>query len=238
MLAIYKSSEPVLQHNIPQFSEYLNSIKTIFLQKRSLILIGFIFCFKMGEIFTANTSGIIMPFLIQGKGFTLDNIAYINNILGIIALIIGGLLSGVLIRKWSLYCVLWVFGSLQVVTNLLFYLLAVSDTQLWFFALAVVSDNLVVGMSFTALVVLCTQEVNRQITATHYSFFIIIAALPRVISGPLGALLYNKYGWVSVYQYAIIFALSFIPWLIVLKSVDNCHTSCTGSTSSSFSKLP
>lgn len=91
-----------------------------------IYLLIFIFCYKLGEAFTTTTSGIVMPFLIQGLGFSLDTIGYINKMLGIVSILLGGLTAGFLLMRYSLYRALFFFGLLQALTNVFFVILAMS----------------------------------------------------------------------------------------------------------------
>jgi len=171
----------------------------------------------LGEAFTTTTSGIVMPFLIQGIGFSLDTIAYVNKIMGIGAIILGGVTAGLLLMRWSLYRALLVFGLLQAVTNLLFIALAMVGKNVPLFAVAVVSDNFVAGMGSTALVALFMGLVDKRFTATQFSFFVALSMLPRVLSGPIAAMLQSWFGWVGLYELSFIMAFCFIPFLLIIR---------------------
>ena len=130
----------------------------------------------------------MMPFLIQELGFSLDTIAYVNKIMGLASIILGGLTGGLLLMRWSLYRALLVFGLLQAVTNALFILLASVGNNVHLFILAVVSDNFAAGMGSTALVALFMRMVDRRFTATQLSILVAFSTLPRIFSGPDNAL--------------------------------------------------
>lgn len=96
----------------------------------------FCFCYKLGEAFTTTTSGIVMPFLIQGLGFSLDTIGYINKILGVGSILLGGLCAGFLLMHYSLYRSL-LFGLLQALTNIFFVALAIIGKNVILLSMAV-----------------------------------------------------------------------------------------------------
>lgn len=192
-------------------------IKALYFRNGILAILCFIFCYKLGEAFTTTTSGIVMPFLIQGIGFSLDTIAYINKMLGIASVLLGGIISGLLLLRWSLYQALLVFGLMQAFTNLLFILLAIIGKNVPLFATAVIADNLVAGMGSTALVALIMRLVNKKYTTTHFSIFVAIGTLPGILSGPLAGLLQIRFGWTGVYQFAFILSFSFIPFLFAIR---------------------
>lgn len=183
----------------------------------------FILLFKLGEVFTTAISGIVMPFLIQGLGFSLETIGYVNKIWGTLALIVGGVVGGVLMLRISLYRALLYFGLLQALTNLIFVFLAMAGKNMVLFSVAVISDNFVAGMGSTALVALIMRYVNQKFTATQFSILVCIAGLPRVFSGPMGAFLQSHYGWVGLYMVAFLLSFMFIPFLRKMKGDNHWH---------------
>jgi PAT family beta-lactamase induction signal transducer AmpG len=219
MVATLWSPEPSLpSSNKMSLSEsFIAPMKDILSRKGVVPLICFIIFYKLGEAFTTTTSGIVMPFLIQGLGFSLDTIAYVNKMMGIGAILMGGLMAGLLLLRWSLYRALLVFGVLQAITNLFFIALALIGKNTVVLAIAVVCDNFAAGMGSTALVALFMRLVNRRFTATQFSIFVALSTLPRILSGPLAAMLQSWVGWVGVYQWSFVLALVFVPFLIVIR---------------------
>lgn len=219
MLAVIFSPEPSTE--ISQSSNFAQSyiapVKELFGRTGIGYLLLFIFCYKLGEAFTSTTSGIVMPFLIQGLGFPLDTIGYINKMLGIGSILLGGLAAGVLLIRYSLYRCLFVFGLLQALTNVLFVWLSIIGKNTALLAVAVASDNFAAGMGSTALVALFMRLVNKQFTGTQFSILVALSTVPRILSGPISAAIQMYVGWTGLYQLSIIFALLFIPFLILIK---------------------
>ena len=198
---------------------FYHSVRELVTRDGFIPLILFILFYKLGEAFTTTTSGIVMPFLIQGKGFSLDTIGFVNKIMGVSAVLLGGLCAGFLMLRLSLYRALFVFGLMQAVTNILFVLLASFDKNIILLAVAVVSDNFAAGMGTTALVAMFMNVVNQQFTATQFSILAAISTIPRVLSGPLAAYIQSHLGWIGMYQLSVIIALGFIPFLFMIKQM-------------------
>jgi MFS transporter, PAT family, beta-lactamase induction signal transducer AmpG len=196
---------------------FVAPMKDLFTRRGIIPLLFFILFYKLGEAFTTTTSGIVMPFLIQGLGFSLDTIGYVNKIMGISSILLGGVVAGLLLMRWSLFKALFVFGILQAVTNSLFILLAIVGKNLPLFAGAVVCDNFAAGMGSTALVAFLMRLVKQPYTATQFSLFVAISALPRIFSGPFAAMLQMSFGWIGLYQLSFIIALGFIPFLMMIR---------------------
>ncbi|WP_298623581.1 MFS transporter [uncultured Legionella sp.] len=200
---------------------FILPVKELFSRPKIIYLLMFVFCYKLGEAFTTTTSGIVMPFLIQGLGFSLDTIGYINKMLGISSILLGGLTAGFILMKYSLYRSLLLFGLLQAFTNVLFVVLAMTGKNTLMLAIAVVSDNFAAGMGSTALVALFMRIVNKQFTGTQFSILVALSTLPRILSGPLAASIQMNIGWVGLYQLSVLLALAFIPFLVLIKDQTN-----------------
>ena len=223
MVAVFFSTEP--SHPVTKplrlVEAFSEPIKAFFSRPKIALFLLFIFFYKMGEAFTTTTSGIMMPFLIQELGFSLDTIAFVNKMMGIGSILLGGLTAGVLLMRWSLYRALLVFGSLQAVTNALFIALASTGNNLSLFVMAVVSDNFVAGMGSTALVALLMRWVDRRFTATQFSILVAFSTLPRVFSGPMSVILQSWLGWVGLFQTSFLLGFVFIPFLMMIRDQTN-----------------
>jgi PAT family beta-lactamase induction signal transducer AmpG len=219
MVAIFLSPEPSKAVNRDSLvNSYILPIKELASRPQIISLILFIIFYKLGEAFTTTTSGIVMPFLIQGLGFSLDTIGYINKMIGIGAILFGGLAAGIILVRWSLYRSLLFFGLIQALTNILFVALALVGKNITLFATAVVFDNFAAGMGSTAIVALLMRLVDKRFTATQFSMLAVLSTIPRVLSGPIAAILQAWVGWVGLYQISVLLALGFIPFLIRIRT--------------------
>lgn len=232
IITVILSREPL--HPITRsnaFSSISKAFRDMKMRLNLPLLFLFIFFYKLGSAFTATNSGIVMPFLIQGMGFSLEIVAYFNKIFGLVAMIVGGLLAGFLLFKWSLYRALMIFGLFQALANSLFVLLSVSGREVSLLAVSVMLDNFASGMAGIGLVTLFMQMVNRAYTATQFSIFIAISLVPSIFSGPFVAWLEPQIGWTYFYQVTCILSLFFIPFLLRMKPdllIDETLTSSRG----------
>ncbi len=219
MLAVFFSPEPSMQaaKQINFYGSFMEPLKEFLARPKVAALLFFVFFYNMGEAFTTTTSGIMMPFLIQNIGFSLDTIAYVNKIMGLGSIILGGLTAGFLLMRWSLYRALLVFGLTQALANALFIMLAMVGNNVPIFILAVVSGNFAAGLGSTALVALFMKLVDRRFTATQFSILVGFSTLPRVFSGPIAMMLQSWFGWVGMYQVAFVLAFVFVPFLFIVR---------------------
>jgi PAT family beta-lactamase induction signal transducer AmpG len=225
MLGILLSKEPKHPQsaNIPWMQSFIGPVRELWQRPGILALLLFIFFFKVGEAFTTTISGIVMPFLIQGLGFSIETIGYVNKVLGISAVLIGGLVGGLVLLRCSLYSALMAFGLIQALTNALFIVLAMVGPHLGWLCVAVVADNFACGMGSTALVALLMLLVDKRFTATQLSILIAFSTIPRVFSGPFAALVQMQIGWVGLYQLSTVLALFYIPFLRQIRGMISPH---------------
>lgn len=218
MLATLWSTEPSMPivNKISLGQAFIDPLKEILSRQGIFALFLFIFFYKLGEAFTTTSSGIVMPFLIQGLGFSLDVVGYVNKVMGVTSVVLGGVLAGILLLRWSLYKSLFLFGSLQALTQIFFILLAMAGKNVSLLAVAVVCDNFAAGMSSTALVALFMRIVDKRYTGTQFSMLVAISTIPRIVSGPIAAFVQSWVGWVGLYQLSFLLAFTFIPFLIFI----------------------
>lgn len=219
IIAVLFSREPIgeIKQSSHFISAFISPAKELLSRPGIVYLFLFVFCYKLGEAFTTTTSGIVMPFLIQGLGFSLATLGYINKMLGITAILLGGLTAGLVLMRFSLYSSLMLFGILQALANILFMILAVVGKSVILLAVAVFADNFAAGLGSTALVALFMRLVNKQFTGTQFSLLVAISTLPRIFSGPFAAVIQLQIGWVGLYEVSVILALAFIPFLVLIK---------------------
>jgi PAT family beta-lactamase induction signal transducer AmpG len=224
LVAILCSSEPSKETTYSFSQSFIAPMKDLIAKPKITYLLLFIFFYKLGEAFTSTMSGIVMPFLIQGLHYSLETIGYMNKMLGVVSLILGGLSAGLILMRYSLYTSLFFFGLLQALTNGLFIIQAIVGKQTTILALAVFADNFAAGMGSTALIALMMRVVNQQFTGTQFSILVAVSALPRVFSGPIAASIQMSLGWVGVYQISVLLALIFIPFLILIKEQTRAYS--------------
>lgn len=199
---------------------FMHAINELRQREKIVYLLAFIFFYKFAEAFTSITSPIMQPFLLQTLNFSLSTIGYVSNGLGIIATVIGGLVAGVLLMRWDLYRALMVFGVIQAATNISYILLAWVGHNLNLLALCVVTDNFANGLGTTALVALFMRIVDKRFTATQFSLFVAFSSIPRVICGPIGAMIEINFGWIALFTVSFFIALIYIPFLVRIRGTS------------------
>jgi len=185
-------------------------LRDFFSRNGAWLLLLLIVLYKLGDAFAGSLS---TTFLIRGVGFSAGEVGIVNKTLGLIATIIGALFGGALMVKLGLYRSLMLFGILQAVSNLGYWVLAVTPKALWTMATAIGIENLCGGMGTAAFVALLMALCNRSFSATQYALLSALAAIGRVYVGPTAGYMVEAYGWAPFYLATVVFAL---PGVVLL----------------------
>ena len=139
IIATLVASEPDTRISTPHSlrQAVVDPLKDFFQRNNAWLLITLIILYKLGDAFAASLT---TTFLIRGVGFNAGDVGLVNKTLGLLATIIGALYGGVLMQRLSLFRALMIFGLLQAVSNFGYWLLAVTDKQLWSMASAVSAE--------------------------------------------------------------------------------------------------
>lgn len=159
----------------------------------AITLLLLIVLYKLGDAFAGSLS---TTFLIRGAGFTPTEVGTINKLLGLVATIVGALLGGGMLARLGLYRSLIVFGLLQAVSNLGFWLIAVSPKSIVLMGMAVGIENLCGGMGTAAFVALLMALCDRRFSATQFALLSALSAVGRTyLAGPASPPLVEALGW-------------------------------------------
>ena len=182
----------------------------------SLLIIGFIFLFKIGEAFLGRMSIIFY----DEMGFSKSDIAVYSKGLGWITTIVFTLIGGWFSIKSGVVRALFLSGVAMAITNVMFSFMAWSEKSELLFAAAVILDDLAAAFATVAFVTFISLLVDRTYTATQYALLASLGTAGRTLmassSGSLVDWLQGDWG-----TFFIITALMVIPSLILLWFIRN-----------------
>ena len=182
-----------------------------FTRRGALSVLLLIVLYKLGDAFAGALS---TTFLIRGAGFTPTEVGTVNKVLGLAATIIGALAGGSLMARWGLYRSLMAFGLLQAVSNLAYWLIAVSPKSIWLMGAAVGLENLCGGLGTAAFVGLLMALCRQRFSATQFALLSALSAVGRTyLAGPLTPPLVEHLGWPGFFLVTVVIAL---PGLLLL----------------------
>ncbi len=212
-LATWFAPEPEHPGNVPSSlrDAVVKPFKDFFLRPEALTVLLLIVLYKLGDAFAGALS---TTFLIRGAGFSPTEVGSVNKIMGLAATIVGALIGGSLLERLGLYRSLMVFGILQGVSNLGFWLIAVVPQQLSLMALAVGLENLCGGMGTAAFVALLMGLCHKDFSATQFALLSAISAVGRTyLAGPLTPVVVDEVGWANFFLITVLIA---VPGLVLL----------------------
>jgi len=189
-------------------------LREFFMRRGAMEVLLLIVLYKLGDAFAGALS---TTFLIRGAGFTPTEVGTVNKVLGLAATIIGALAGGSLMARWGLYRSLMAFGLLQAVSNLAYWLIAVSPKTLWLMATGVGIENLCGGLGTASFVGLLMALCHQRFSATQFALLSALSAVGRTyLAGPLTPPLVEYLGWPGFFLLTVAIAL---PGLVLLRKL-------------------
>jgi PAT family beta-lactamase induction signal transducer AmpG len=187
-------------------------LREFFTRRGALGLLVLIVLYKLGDAFAGALS---TTFLLRGAGFTPTEVGTVNKLLGLAATVVGALAGGAIMSRLGLYRALMLFGVLQAVSNLGYWLVAVQPGNLPLMAAAVGMENLCGGLGTAAFVALLMALCRQEFSATQFALLSALSAVGRTyLAGPLTPPLVEHLGWPAFFLATVVIAL---PGLVLLR---------------------
>lgn len=174
-----------------------------------MLVLLFILLYKFGDALAGVMGN---PFYVE-LGFTKIQIANISKIFGLAATIIGGVVGGIMVNRMGILKSLIVCGILQMLSNLMFAVLAVVGNDPFVLSLTIAMENLSGGMGTAAFVAYLSSLCNIAYTATQYALLTSFMAFGRTLLSSSGGWLADHMDWISFF---VVTTGAAIPGLILL----------------------
>jgi PAT family beta-lactamase induction signal transducer AmpG len=187
-----------------------------FVQRQGLgaaaLILAFLFLYKLGDNMATALS---TPFYVD-TGFTLTQIGSIAKFASLVAVIVGGLVGGVMMIKLGLNRALWIFGVVQVVSILGFAVLAEVGADPWLLGAVVALEYLGVGLGTAAFTAFIARTTDPVFAATQFALFTALTAVPRTLANAVTGIIVEQVGWTSFFLLCTALA---IPGMLLLFKV-------------------
>jgi PAT family beta-lactamase induction signal transducer AmpG len=184
-------------------------------QHRSLEILGFVVLYKLSDNLTQALTG---PFLVQ-TGFGDFDVGVARTTIGQAAAIAGTFVGGVLTDRMGLGRSLWVFGFLQLASNLGYAAVAEIGVNRPVMYAAQAFEHVSSGLGSGAFGVLLLRLTQKRFSATQYALLSSLFTLPRVLAGPVTGVLADAMGWRDFFVLTVVFGVPgllmlarFVPW--------------------------
>ncbi|MFI4945683.1 MAG: AmpG family muropeptide MFS transporter [Burkholderiales bacterium] len=178
-------------------------------QHRALEILAFVVLYKLSDNLTQSLTG---PFLVQ-TGFNDVDVGLARTTIGQAAAIGGTFLGGVLTDRIGLGRSLWIFGFLQLASNLGYAVVAQAGVNRPVMYAAHAFEHVSSGLGSGAFGVLLLRLTQKRFSATQYALLSSLFTLPRVLAGPVTGVLAMAMGWRDFFVLTVLFG---VPGLVML----------------------
>ena len=184
---------------------------------KAIVILVFIVLYRYGDALLNNMA---TPFLLQ-TGFSQTDLGTIKGGMGLVATIVGTLLGGAILSQIGIARSLWIFGGLQALSNLFYWILANLGANYSFMVLTINVENFCTGLGTAGFIAFLMSLCNPKFSATQYALLSSLMAVSRdILVAPAGKLA-EATGWPTFFLITLIAALPglfllpwFAPWTI------------------------
>lgn len=177
---------------------------------RAIEMLIFVVLYKFADNLA---QALTRPFLID-MGYDAWHRGFALATVGLAATIAGGLIGGWITTLVGLGHSLWIFGILQVFSNIGYFLIAYAGhPNLPLMYAATSFELLTSGLGTGAFSVLLIRMTQKRFSATQYALFSSLFALPRLLAGPVTGFAVDAMGWSTFFLSTMIAG---IPGLLML----------------------
>ena len=158
---------------------------------RAVEILAFVILFKLAD----NMAGALLrPFLVD-MGYSATDRGVALSTIGLVTTIGGAIIGGLATNVIGLGRALWVFGTLQIFSNVGYVVLAnVPKNSLLLYG-AMGTETLCQGLGTGAFSVLLLRMTQKRFSATQYALFSTLFTLGRIFSGPVAGVTVDAVGW-------------------------------------------
>ncbi len=166
---------------------------------RAVEILAFVILFKFGDNLA---QGLLRPFLVD-MGYTEFHRGVALATVGTTATIVGSIVGGLGTNVIGLGRALWIFGFLQIFSNVGYILLANLPMQPGLLYGAMGFESLCQGLGTGAFSVLLLRMTQKRFSATQYALFSTLFGMGRIVSGPIAGFMVHSVGWSNFFLFTI-----------------------------------
>jgi len=177
---------------------------------RALQILAFVFFYKFADNLG---QALLRPFLVD-MGYSDFDRGIALATVGLFATLAGAFMGGAVTTTLGLGHSLWLFGVLQIVSNVGYILVARSAVNRPLMYGALGFEAFTQGLGTGAFSVLLLRMTQKRFSATQYALFSSLFSMPRILAGPVTGFLVFASGWEPFFWMTI---LAGIPGLVLLQ---------------------
>ncbi len=191
----------------------IEPFQEFFKRKRSYEILAFITLYKLDVVVAL---ALMTPFLMD-LGFSRTEIGTVTKGFGIFATLAGTLVGGIWMRSLGIRLSLWIFGALQGISGICFYILAHLGHHMPMMIATIATENFFSGMGNAVYAAFLMSLCHPKYTVTQLALLTSLMALSRTLIGAPAGWLFQQVGWSNYFLIALFLA---IPSFIFLARLD------------------
>ena len=177
---------------------------------RALEILAFVIFYKLADNLSQS---LLRPFLIDMGYNEIDRGLALLTV-GLICTLGGTLLGGTITTAIGLGHSLWIFGFLQIFSNIGYLLIIWSETSRLTMIGAMSFETFTTGLGMGAFGTILVRLTQKRFSATQYALYSSLFALPRLVAGPVTGVVVYSVGWELFFWFTM---LAGIPGLLLLQ---------------------
>ena len=184
-------------------------LKDFIKRPNAVLILLFIMFYKLCDTYIGPMAN---PFYVE-MGFSKETIASITQVYGMGATIVGGIIGGLLVKRYGIMKSLFIGGVLQALSNLMYALQAMVGNNASFLILTISFENMSGGVGTTAFVAYMSSLCSIAYTATQYALLSSLMAFARDVIASSSGYMVASFGWINFFIITMFMA---IPGLWIL----------------------
>ena len=212
MLVTWKAPEPEAPPRTPRTLKEAvwHPFLGFLARHRALEILAFVLLYKFADNLA---QGLLRPFLID-KGYSNFDRGIALGTVGFVTVLAGTFLGGFLTSSMGLGHALWVFGFLQIFSNIGYVFVERAAVHHLLMYSAIGFESFTQGLGTGAFSVLLLRMTQKRFSATQYALFSSLFSLPRLAAGPISGFMVDAIGWEPFFWLTL---LAGVPGMVMLQ---------------------
>ena len=200
-----KSSQAISAQKL--LEDFTDVFKTFIQKKQIGLIIGFLLLYRLGE---SQLAKLAAPFLLDGRevgglGISTENVGIIYGTIGVIALVVGGVLGGILasrdgLKKW----IWWMVAAINL-PNVVYIFLAITQPESFYTISGCVAiEQFGYGFGFTAFMLYLIYVADGPYKTSHYALGTAFMAAGMMIPQMASGWIQEQIGYTNFFIYVLI----------------------------------